>query len=162
MKNLILCRHAKSSWKYDVDDVFRPLNARGMLQAPLMTDGCTLEPDQVLCSPAVRAWSTAVCYFKLLHWDYATLQIEPRIHEASCATLMTILKGIEERINTLYIFGHNPSLNSLIDLLDCTNQHHPNLVTSGRVRLKLEIEAWQELRQSCGTIEEWTIPADLT
>ncbi|MEA2100895.1 MAG: hypothetical protein U9P72_12285 [Campylobacterota bacterium] len=37
MKKLCIIRHAKSSWKdFTLDDFDRPLNKRGMLNAPFM------------------------------------------------------------------------------------------------------------------------------
>jgi len=63
MKTLLLLRHAKSSWKHpELADHDRPLNKRGKRTAPrvsaLLQDE-DLIPDLILCSPAVRAHTTA-------------------------------------------------------------------------------------------------------
>ncbi|WP_375234981.1 histidine phosphatase family protein, partial [Winogradskyella sp.] len=36
-KKLILIRHAKSSWKYDVSDIDRPLKKRGVTDASIIS-----------------------------------------------------------------------------------------------------------------------------
>ena len=54
---LVLLRHAKSSWEGDLDDVDRPLNARGRRDADAAGRWLAqhqLVPDSLLCSPARR------------------------------------------------------------------------------------------------------------
>ena len=64
MKNLYLIRHAKSSWDDPLQDDFdRPLNDRGMRDAPRMGKRLKekdLHPDMILSSPANRALSTCM------------------------------------------------------------------------------------------------------
>ena len=68
MKNVLLMRHAKSSWKGDsLPDHQRPLNQRGEHDAPrmgkfLQEQGILLEA--ILCSTAVRARETAAGLLK--------------------------------------------------------------------------------------------------
>ena len=161
MKRLVICRHAKSSWKYDVDDLYRPLNRRGMIQAPQMAETCPYKPDLVICSPAVRAWSTAAFYFEYQGWDYSLLKMAPELHEASYQTLIDELKKVDDSVSTAFIFGHNPGLNDMIDYFDVTRKVNPNLVTSGRVTMELLVQSWTDLKSSCGKIIQWEIPAYL-
>ena len=158
MKTLVLCRHAKSSWKFPVRDLYRPLNRRGLTQAPEMAQQRQAQPDLVLCSPAVRAWSTAVCYFQEQGWDYSLLKVEPLLIEASRSDLVAAITSVPQEINRLYLFGHNPGFNELLDWLCPTDLSHPNLVTSGRVEIALKIIHWQDLKASVGTIQSWSVP----
>ncbi|MCC2604208.1 SixA phosphatase family protein [Planctobacterium marinum] len=158
MKTLILCRHAKSSWKYATEDCYRPLNQRGLMQAPEMASHSQQAPDMVLCSPAVRAWSTAVCYFQAQRWDYQCLRMEPRLIEASRDNLVAILRELSDDITRLYLFGHNPGFNDLIDWL-CPGKGKPvNLVTSGRVEISLALGHWRLLAPDVGVIQDWRVP----
>lgn len=161
MKRLLLCRHAKSSWKYDTPDLYRPLNGRGIKQAPLMAQHCHFKPDMVVCSPAVRAWSTAVCYFESCNWDYDRLHFNSHIHEASEHTLLAELQKIRDTVQHLAIFGHNPGLNGLIAFLDKSAQPHLNLVTSGTVELELDVQSWSDLNPGCARIIHWLTPSKL-
>lgn len=158
MKTLVLCRHAKSSWKYDVPDITRPLNKRGMIQAPEMAKTCYLTPDLVLCSPAVRAWSTVVFYFQLLNWDYNLLKITPQLYEASLDRLIWELQDLKESNEIVFLFGHNPGLNLLISFLIGHRTTVLNLVTSGRVIMELDIVKWQDIGEHCASIIEWEVP----
>ena len=67
MKKLFLIRHAKSSWENpDLSDFERPLNNRGIQNAPVMAKRFIKKwnaPQILLCSPATRAKQTAE-YFK--------------------------------------------------------------------------------------------------
>ena len=71
MRELILARHAKSDWgDARLADHDRPLNARGLRDAPRMArhlaaDGVTVE--RILASTALRARSTAEVYLSLIH-----------------------------------------------------------------------------------------------
>jgi phosphohistidine phosphatase len=61
MKTLILVRHAKSSWKYDVSDRERGLKTRGIEDAHnVVTEFLSTNemPDTIFCSPAKRAQDT--------------------------------------------------------------------------------------------------------
>jgi phosphohistidine phosphatase len=62
MKKLIIVRHAKSSWDNpDLDDFDRPLNKRGLKDAPRMGKRLKekhITPDILLSSPAERALAT--------------------------------------------------------------------------------------------------------
>ena len=59
---LLLLRHAKSSWRQaDLEDHQRPLNKRGLAAAKRMglyLAEAGLRPDRVLCSTALRTRET--------------------------------------------------------------------------------------------------------
>ena len=60
-RTLVIVRHAKSSWDYDVDDHERPLSARGRRDAEALgrlLSQRSLRPDLVFCSTATRTRQT--------------------------------------------------------------------------------------------------------
>ncbi|HWQ82999.1 MAG TPA: histidine phosphatase family protein, partial [Anaerolineales bacterium] len=63
MKKLLILRHAKSSWDHpDLADIDRPLNKRGLRDAPRIGHWLKhqeLVPDVIASSPADRAKTTA-------------------------------------------------------------------------------------------------------
>jgi phosphohistidine phosphatase len=63
MKELILVRHAKSSWDNpDWTDFNRPLNKRGLADAPFMANLATkweFKPQMIISSTANRALTTS-------------------------------------------------------------------------------------------------------
>lgn len=121
MRQLVLMRHAKSSWaNQDLSDHQRPLNERGRRAAPLMSRWLSqnsLLPDQTLCSTAVRTRETA----ELIR---SSKQSESRVsfHESLyLATASQILDAIathgDPAVTTLLVIGHNPGLESLASIL---------------------------------------------
>ncbi|MFT5861747.1 MAG: phosphohistidine phosphatase, partial [Flavobacteriales bacterium] len=70
MKTLYLVRHAKSSWEFDVIDHERPLNERGMRDAPIVAVAVAEKmpkPDMFLSSDATRAKATAAIFAQAYH-----------------------------------------------------------------------------------------------
>ena len=62
MKKLILIRHAKSSWKFNVIDHERPLNSRGLLDSQLIASclgSKKVIADLVIISDATRTKLTS-------------------------------------------------------------------------------------------------------
>ncbi|MEJ2132109.1 MAG: histidine phosphatase family protein, partial [Gammaproteobacteria bacterium] len=72
-KNLIVIRHAKSSWKNPkFSDEERPLNKRGRRDGARMAKflaGAVPKPDWLLVSDAVRTRATANFLIEGLHLD---------------------------------------------------------------------------------------------
>ena len=66
MIRLVLVRHAKSDWANpSIDDHDRPLNARGLRDAPRMARalaGTGFRPEVILSSTALRARTTCLLY----------------------------------------------------------------------------------------------------
>ena len=86
MKTLILVRHAKSSWKHNVDDKERPLKNRGNTDAELVSIALKyrdLELDQIYSSPANRALSTCKIFINNLNIENDKIIIENNLY-SSC------------------------------------------------------------------------------
>ncbi|XOV78268.1 MAG: histidine phosphatase family protein [Aestuariibacter sp.] len=160
MKQLLLCRHAKSSWKHNVEDLYRPLNARGLRQAPRIAQTLTFKPELIICSPAIRAYATALAYCHELHWDPQDININQQLYEAGLTQLLKILKDIPDKCDSVMLIGHNPGFNQLLSYLAPDNDID-NVVTSARVDITLEIETWRMIDQSCGTVSDITTPLSL-
>ncbi|RMG54545.1 MAG: histidine phosphatase family protein [Gammaproteobacteria bacterium] len=121
MKQLILLRHAKSSWADpNQADFDRPLNARGERDAPRMgafLRDALLKPDYIVTSPARRALQTAELLRSAWGKDSPKLLEEPRIYEASTANLQGVLESHLADCDRLMLVGHNPGISSLLSLL---------------------------------------------
>lgn len=119
MRQLLLLRHAKSSWEdRSLSDHDRPLNARGRLAARLMREmieSLGLVPDMVLVSTALRTRETLEA---LEPWPETPL-IEPMdsLYLADAAGLMKVLRGVKETVRSVLLIGHNPGLHELAQML---------------------------------------------
>ena len=84
MKKLILVRHAKSSWKAQaLDDAARPLNNRGLRDAPEMGRRIAIQasrPELIISSPAVRARTTAQLIALELGVPPSAINIDNRLY----------------------------------------------------------------------------------
>jgi phosphohistidine phosphatase len=115
MRQLLLMRHAKSSWEdKELSDHARPLNARGRLAAASMRgamENLGLAPDLVLVSSALRTRQTLEA---LEPWADTPL-IEPMdsLYLAEAAGLLKVLRGVKETVRSVLMIGHNPGLHEL-------------------------------------------------
>ena len=111
-------RHAKSSWKETgMDDHDRPLNKRGLRDAPRIADAIHdrgWSPDLILVSSSKRTLQTLS---GMSHrFDRIPSQIRSEIYHA---TVHDLLLEIEDTIeeSTTMILGHNPGSEMLINNL---------------------------------------------
>ena len=122
MHQLLLLRHAKSSWdEAKLDDRDRPLTERGLRAAATMREAMHalgLAPDLVLVSPARRTLQTLDA---LEPWDDTPLieQIEA-LYLAHPAQLLATLHEVPETVRSVLLIGHNPGMH---DLAQALNQH---------------------------------------
>lgn len=147
MKELLILRHAKSSWSNpSLADIDRPLNKRGKRDAPRM--GALLReqdlvPDIILCSPAVRAKKTAQAVT-----DESGFQGEIQIHDdfypGDPSDYIEVLAANPDHVSRAMVVGHNPGLEELLDEL---TGEYARLPTSALAQIALPIGNWIELNQ---------------
>ncbi|MBZ9744584.1 histidine phosphatase family protein [Mesorhizobium sp. CO1-1-7] len=116
MKQLLLLRHAKSSWDDpDLNDFDRPLAERGLKAARLIGRELGARnwlPDQALVSPALRTRDT----WRLVA---AELPVHPRVafadalYDAAAADILGQLRKADPSTSCLLVLGHNPGLEEL-------------------------------------------------
>ena len=134
MHRLHLLRHAKSSWKKDVEDRERRLNRRGREAArgvgrnlPSMIGAL----DLVLCSSAVRTRET----MDLVLADYRVRPrtvIEDELYAASPEKLIERLRRLDENDDNVLLIGHNPGLHELAVALADANSAVLSALVSGK------------------------------
>ena len=67
MKEIILLRHAKSSWEYDVEDRNRPLSQKGIdriTKTSKQHKNIFENHDYIFSSPANRAFTASIMIFE--------------------------------------------------------------------------------------------------
>jgi phosphohistidine phosphatase len=115
MRQLLLMRHAKSSWDdKDLPDHARPLNARGRAAAASMREALEslgLAPDLVLVSSALRTRQTLAA---LEPWAETPL-VEPMdaLYLADATRLLGVLREVKETVRSAMVIAHNPGLHEL-------------------------------------------------
>ena len=146
MKTLYLVRHAKSSWKdSSLDDLERPLNRRGKRDAPFMGELLkekVVNPDVVISSPAKRASKTAQIITAHIGYSKKDIIYSEEIYEASSRELVDFIKKIDDKYNSVMLFGHNPGFTMLNNYL--SKNYIDNIPTCGIVALQFNIN-WKEI-----------------
>ena len=115
MRQLLLLRHAKSSWDdKELPDHERPLNPRGRRAAVAIRETMAtlgLAPDLVLVSSAVRTRQTLEA---LEPWnDTPLVETVPRLYDATPTALLDTLHDVKETVRSVLMIAHNPGLHEL-------------------------------------------------
>ncbi|NUR89718.1 MAG: histidine phosphatase family protein [Nonomuraea sp.] len=106
-----MLRHAKAAQVPGLADSERPLTDRGQDDARRAGDelrSLDLEPDLVLCSPALRTRQTAELAFPGMSISY-----ERDIYQAYPEELLELVHRIEAEHATVVLCGHNPGVHEL-------------------------------------------------
>lgn len=160
MKTLFINRHAKSSWKdNNLNDFDRPLTKRGHLAAPFMAKQLKEkgeEFDLILTSPANRAFTTAQYFAKEYDYDHKFIEEAHSIYLADHGTILTIIDNMPNEFNRVMIFGHNPGLTNLANVL--TGETLGNIPTAGTVKINFDVDSWEEVTPGSGTLEFFDYP----
>lgn len=160
MKTVFLIRHAKSSWDDpDLRDFERPLNKRGLRDAPFMAKvlharGVT--PDGMVASPARRTWSTALFFAREMGLPEASLIREPRLYEAGPETLREVIRHLNPAWSAVFLVGHNPGLTELANHF--LREYLANIPTCGIVRIDDPVDSWAEFGSSEARMTEFHYP----
>lgn len=159
MKELLLVRHAKSSWQQDLPDRERPLARRGERAAPEMGRRLAVAgtvPDLVLTSDAVRARSTAAALARAAGLDTAALATETRLYDADAQAITDLARGLDDALDRVAFVGHNPALHEAVECL--CDLRPEKLPTAAVVRIRWPIERWRDLSESAGTCVDFDYP----
>jgi len=159
MKTLILVRHAKSSWEFNMKDHERPLKKRGYKDANLVFNALKNEiyPDIIISSDANRAKTTAELYVSHLNIDKNKINLNHLLYDFSGVNLTQVVKNCKNSVNTLMIFGHNNAITNFVNtygdvIID-------NVPTCGVTIIEFNIENWSDLNK--GKTIKTLFPKDL-
>ncbi len=160
MKTFYLIRHAKSSWEDpSLDDFDRPLNNRGLRDAPIMSQmlkGKRVKPDRILSSPANRAHTTSKYFAQALDIEESAIALHPEIYEAYPEQVIQLIRGLDDTLNTVLVFGHNPSFTSLANMF--ADDYIANVATCGIVCIESSTDKWSGIDRANTKVKEYLFP----
>lgn len=159
MKNLIIVRHAKSSWEFDVIDHERPLKTRGINDAKLISSKFSkynLNPDLVLVSDAIRTTLTAEIFQNNLNVNPEIVEFSHDLYDFSGQTLTKVIKNCDDSIKNLMVFGHNYAITNFVNSYG--SLYFDNVPTSGLVWLEFNTSNWKDLKE--GKTKTYLFPRD--
>ncbi len=148
MKQLLLCRHAKSSWKNPaLADFDRPLNKRGKRNAPVM--GARLAargmvPELILSSSAKRARKTAMHLCRGMQVSKDLISLHKSLYDTDSSGLLDVISRTDDGCRRLLLVGHNYELTELANGLAPMDIY--NVPTCGIVACTIVVDSWRDIR----------------
>ena len=160
MKELILVRHGKSSWDYDVRDSDRPLKERGVRDAHRVAQAASeavKDVQAVFSSPANRALHTCMILMRELQIPFEKLSITKELYDFSGGSVRSFVHNLDDSLEKVMLFGHNHALTHVVN--DWGSKYVDNVPTSGMVYLSFDVERWEGV--SFGTTKLMVFPKHL-
>lgn len=146
MKNLILIRHAKSSWEFPCQDSDRPIVQRGIDDILLVAFDCAncLPSSYVIrSSSARRARETAMIFAKTILYPVESIVFSDNLYTFDENKLEKIIKSISNDFENVILFGHNEAITNFVNKFG--NIFIDNVPTSGLVWLQFDTDSWDRI-----------------
>ena len=146
MRELLILRHGKSSWKFPhLDDHDRPLKKRGLRDGPRMgqlIQQLGFVPDLILSSTAVRATHTARLAAEACSFQGELIRTTALFHANPPQIVHTIgeLAGDHARV---MVVAHNPGLETLVHGLTGCHEVFP---TAALAVVRAPTDHWRALQ----------------
>lgn len=154
LKQLLLIRHAKSSWDdIGLEDIDRPLNNRGKKEASIL--GRLLKkkgllPQLIISSPAKRARKTAKKISQEVGYPKSDIEINKVIYPGSVSSLVECIRSIDKKIDQVFIVAHYPGLMDLGNYLAGSNIE--KLPTCGFILIDFKMKSWKDITKDSGNL----------
>lgn len=162
MKKIIFVRHGKAEDDIQgMSDFERSLTSQGK-KISKQVAGIFKEreksPGLLLSSPAFRALETALIFAGECGTGYDKVALEDSLYfKTSLERVLGLLSEKYEKIDTVTMFGHNPSFTDMADSL--AKDGFEMVPKSGVVCLSFEVKAWKEIKPATGSLEYFLKPA---
>lgn len=146
-RTLVMVRHAKSSWANPLQSDFeRPLNERGLQDAPMMGERLkelNIIPDLIISSTAKRAKQTAKKIAIPLGYSEEKILWVDKLYHCIPAVFEEIILETENKNNTVIIVAHNPGITDFVNEL-VPGFAIDNMPTCGMVGTHINTEEWND------------------
>ncbi len=148
MKTLYLVRHAKSSWKFDVQDHQRPLNERGLRDASRVAEKASQslpKPDLAMSSDAIRAKTTALFFIKAFGIPENELVLEHKLYDFSGNDVLQVIRTCPDTVDTLMVFGHNNAITTIVNVFG--SKLMDNVPTCACIAITFDTDQWKDINE---------------
>lgn len=161
MKKLIFVRHGRAEDpSFEFSDFERSLTGKGKSICKTMAQKLKDKestPGLMITSPAFRALETAYIFGKEFRIDLEKVVISSNLYyKMNYLFLQETLSTINEEIDTVTLFGHNPSFSEIANSLSKTGCDF--IPKTGIVGISFNVNSWSEIRKNSGKIEYFIKP----
>lgn len=160
MKQLLLVRHAKSSWDAPLRDFDRPLTSKGINDAHLVSSHIGNQMPKsflVWSSAAKRASETALIFAQNISFPVESIIFKEDLYTFDEKKLEQVIKSCSDDYDHLFIFGHNEAITNFVNKFG--NTFIDNVSTSGFVNIIFEQNSWKSIEK--GSTKKVIFPRDL-
>lgn len=160
MKNLILIRHAKSSWEAPLKDFDRPLMKRGILDAhdvSLNISKYLPKTYIIWSSTAARALETALIFAQNISYPIESIVFRDDLYTFDEKQLEKVIKSCDNSFESVILFGHNEAITNFVNKFG--DVFIDNVPTSGFVSLQFDSDSWDAINK--GKTHKTIFPKDL-
>ena len=146
MKQLLIIRHAKSSWDFsNLNDFDRPLNERGHTDAPIMAKRLlqkNIAIDTFVSSTAKRAFSTAFYFCNAYGKKEKDIVQVAELYHAPVNVFYNVIEHLENAYQSVAIFSHNPGITDFVNEL--TDVRINDMPTCSIFAINIHTNDWLE------------------
>lgn len=160
MKNLILIRHAKSSWDSPSTDKKRPLSNRGVEDAHLVSSHIAKflpKKSIIWSSTAKRAKDTATIFLQNMTYPLESIIFKDELYTFEVSELSKIIKSCNNSYDCVIVFGHNEAITDFVNKFG--DVFIENVSTSGFVSIDFDADSWENIDK--GHTKKIVFPRDL-
>lgn len=163
MKQIVLMRHAKSSWSdTSLSDKERPLNSRGKRDAPLIGTELVnrgIKPELLLVSSAERTKATAKKVASKLHIKTNEIELSDELYCATASEIEEIIKIAPEELSSIMIVAHNPGVTIFGNQIPGVSID--NVPTAGALLIAYD-GTWSDFSITQSTLTDFIFPKQLS
>lgn len=159
MKEVLLLRHAKSSWAYSVVDRNRPLLEKGIQRIQAMATQSTDVFNAIevfYSSPANRALHTACLAMHTCQIPFEQLKVVETLYTFDSQPLLDFIRALPNEQSSICLVGHNPALSVLAAELSINLIQH--LPTAAWVKLIFAQDRWDAIEDGKAI---WGLPKEI-
>jgi phosphohistidine phosphatase len=163
-KQLLVMRHAKSSWDdANLNDYRRPLNQRGLHDAPRMAEFVSqlhCLPKLIASSSALRAKQTAELFRQHCPAEEPIeLLLVDEFYLAPARVYLKYLSHLnEDSPDSVMVVGHNPGLEELVGRLSGESLHFP---TAAIAHFTIDVDNWSEIASVNCELKDFWCPKEV-
>lgn len=150
MKQILILRHAKSSWEDEtLADFDRPLSERGLKDAPRIGKylrKIKRKPDVIVSSSAQRTRQTAKLVTEFMKQDESIITWNKDLYYGSAMDYLKVIQATSSKVDRLMLVGHNPKVEQTAGAL-IGNVETPNLrmPTAALICLNTYAINWEQI-----------------
>ena len=146
-----------------VEDFDRPLNHRGIRDAPEMAKRLLkqeIKIDAFISSPAKRALTTASYFSEAYNKSPGSIIVIPSLYEPTHAAFFNAIETLDDSLENVALFSHNPGITAFANTLTATSID--DMPTCAIFAIKADIKTWADFTSSAKNFWFFNYPKSLS